>query len=341
MHRILVVMPNWYGETLFATPFLRALRQQQPDAFIATLGWPQCREVLLSNPHLNELIDYDERGIHRSPFAKWRLIRALHRRRFDTAFILRRSLSRSLMLALAGVPTQIGFENPKSGWLLSRRVPVADHPLHKASAYLPLLGAAGLAVVPGPYEYVVTEEERRTAREWLHSHEGLDGRPFVVLHPGANWPHKRWAPERFATLGDRLISTQRVQIVITGGPRDRALAESIRVHMSQRATVIAGQTSLRQLAACLEQARLVVSNDTGVLHVATALRRPVVALYGPTSPVITGPLGDPERTIILHHPDCCPRIPCYDPDHLSHPGMDAITVDEAYEAAVQLLSRHD
>ena len=120
MRRILVVLPNWYGETLFATPFLRALRQQQPDAFIATLGWPQCREVLLSNPHLNELIDYDERGIHRSPFAKWRLIHALHRRRFDTAFILRRSLSRSLMLALAGVPTQIGFENPHLSQPMSR-----------------------------------------------------------------------------------------------------------------------------------------------------------------------------------------------------------------------------
>jgi heptosyltransferase-2 len=338
MNRILVTLPNWYGETLFTTPFLRALRQQMPTAFIATLGRPQCKEVLLQNPHITEFLDYDERGAHRSLSGKWQVVSTLRERRFDAAFILRKSLSRSVMLCAAGIPTRVGFANPKSGWLLTHRVPAAGAARHKASTYLPFLEAVGLSVLAGPYEYTVSDEERQVARQWLSAQRSENGRPVVVLHPGANWPHKRWAPERFAALGDRLVESQRVHVVITGGPADAALADAVKHRMRHPAVVIAGQTTLRQLAAVLEQAQLIVSNDTGILHVAAALRRPVVALYGPTSSALTGPLGEPQRIAIVHHADCCPHVPCYQPDHPPHPGMDAITVEEVYQAACQLLS---
>ena len=337
MERILVVLPNWFGETLFTTPFLRALRSQAPQAWIATLGWPQCREVLLHNPHVSERLEYDERGTHRSLSGKRRLIHLLRERRFDTAFILRKSLSRSLLLVLAGVSARIGWANVKSGWLLTRRVHMPCPPLHKATTYLPLLEAVGCSKPDGVrYDYFVSEEERRQARELLRNVGAADGHPLAILHPGANWFHKRWAPERFAALGDRLAG-DRLQIVITGGPDDCALAESIVQRMHQPAAVLAGHTSFRQLGACLEQAQLVVSNDTGVAHIAAALARPLVALYGPTSPALTGPLSDPGRTTVLHHPGCCPSIPCYSPDRPPHAGMDSITVDEAYEAAKKLL----
>ncbi len=345
MKRILVVLPNWFGETLFATPFLRALRAQRPQAFIATLGWPHCREVLLHTPHVNVLLDYDERGAHRSLAGKWRLITVLRGQRFDTAFILRKSLSRSLLLRLAGISTRIGFANAKSGWLLTRSAPPAcaaggagrGVPVHKASTYLPLLEAAGLSDATGPYDYTVSEDERQTARELLNGCGDVRTRPLIILHPGANWFHKRWAPDRFAALGDRLAEAQHACVVITGAPSDRALAESITARMRRPATVLAGRTTLRQLGACLEQARLVISNDTGVLHLAAALGQPVVALYGPTSPALTGPLGDPRRMRVIHHTDCCPRVPCYHPDQPAHPGMQSITVDEVYAAARTLL----
>ena len=348
MNRILVVLPNWFGETLFATPFLRALHQQQPAAQVATLGWPQCRDVLLHNPHVHELLDYDERGAHRGLLAKWRLIEALRAHRFDTAFILRRSLSRSLLLVLARIPARVGFANAKSGWLLTRAVQAppapppttlgaGPAPVHKAAAYLRLLEAIGLSgSEAGGFDYAVAEPERQAARALLGG--GPDGGgPLVILHPGANWAHKRWAPERFAALGDRLAASHGVRLAITGAPDDRPLAQALQRRMAHPATVLAGRTSLRELGACLEQAQLVVANDTGVLHIAAALRRPLVALYGPTSPALTGPLGGAPRTVVLHHPDCCPQVPCYRPHHPSHPGMEAITVDEAYAAACRLL----
>ncbi len=371
MNRILVVLPNWFGETLFVTPFLRVLRQQRPDAYLATLGWPTCRAILLHNPHVDEFLDYDERGAHRGLAGSWRLIQALRAHRVDAAFILRRSFSRTLLLALAGIPTRVGFANAKSGWLLTHRVrpsPMPRHPamggdavvrvggmsphagrgvpgatgmpvgLHKAFSYLPLLEAVGLSVVRHTYEYTVSPEERRAVQELWPSTRDENGRPLIVLHPGANWSHKRWAADRFAALGDRLISAHQARVLITGGPDDVALAESIQRAMRQPAVLVAGQTTVRQLGALLEQVQLVVSNDTGILHLAAALHRPLVALYGPTSPTLTGPLGDPQRTAVLHHADCCPRIPCYQPHHPAHPGMDAISVDEAYAAACQMLN---
>ncbi len=338
MQRVLVVLPNWFGETLFATPFLRALRTQQPAAFIAALGRPACRQILSHSPLINELIEWDELGAQRGPVGAWRLSRALASSRFDTAFILRRSLTRSLIARFAGIRRLVGWSG-KGGWLLTDRVPPASAPRHKAVSYLPLLEAAGLAAESRRYEYTVTDAERQAARAWLRQQGLGDGRALVILHPGANWPHKRWAPERFAQLGDRLAESRSAQIAVTGGPEDTELAHAVRSRMRRPALIFAGQTTLRQLAACLEQARLVVSNDTGVLHLAAAMDRPLVALYGPTSPALTGPLGMPDRTVILHHPEGCPRVPCLRPDRPPHPGMDAISVEEACEAAVGLLER--
>lgn len=340
MDRILVVLPNWFGETLFVTPFLRALRAFSPNAWIATLGWPQCRAVLLHNPRVNKLLEYDERGAHRGPVGKWRLIRSLRRQRFDCAFILRRSLSRSLLLMLAGVPRRVGFANAKSGWLLTHRVTPSSAPVHKAFTYVPLLEALGASAPRGFYDYIVHDTERAAAARLLDERPGAEGGPLVIVHPGANWLHKRWPADRFAALADRLIADRGAHILVTGSPDDAPLADDIKRKMRHAPTILAGRTTLRELAVLLEQAQVVISNDTGVLHIAAALGRPVVALYGPTSPALTGPLGEPERMIVLHHPDCCPEIPCFAPDRPPHPGMDSISVEEAYAAAVKLLQGH-
>jgi len=339
MNRILVVMPNWFGEALFTTPFLAALRAARPDASVTALGVSRCHEVLAHNPNLQELILYEEQGLLRSLRAKARLIAELRSRRFDTAFILRRSLSRTVLLVLSGIPKRIGFANAKSGWLLTHRVQAPSVPTHKAQVSLRLLEPFGIDDHRASYQYYLTEEEREHARGLLRSHGVSDGKPTVVLHPGANWAHKRWSPERFAELATRLIQHQPLSLVVTGGPDDQPLVQTMLNRMTGRPIVLAGQTRLRQLAACLEHASLIVANDTGILHIATALGRPVVALYGPTSPAITGPLGNPDRMIVIHHPDCCPAIPCVRPRHPGYPGMESISVDEVYDAAITIMDQ--
>jgi lipopolysaccharide heptosyltransferase II len=264
-------------------------------------------------------------------------VRALRARRFDTAFILRRSLSRSLLLALAGIPMRVGFANPKSGWVLTHRVVPSPAPQHKAWTYLQLSTALGWEGPPQPCTYTVGDEERSQALRWLEAKQWVEARPLVLLHPGANWAHKRWPSERFAELGERLVSLRQVRVLITGGPGDWEVARSVAERVRSPAACLVEPMGLRQLGALLEQVHLVVSNDTGVLHLAAALQRPLVALYGPTSPSLTGPLGEPGRLAVLHHADCCPRIPCREPDHPSHLGMEAISVDETYQAACSML----
>ena len=338
--RLLVVVPNWFGEVLFATPFLRALRRAAPAAFIGVMGVLRGEEVLANNPNFDEFLVYDEDGLHRSFQGKRALIAVLRKERFDAAFILRKSLTRTLLVTLAGIPRRIGFEHPKSNWLLTHRVKAPSAPAHKAHVYLNLLEPLELREEPpGAYEYFLTEDEQAAAGAWLRERGWPDGTALVILHPGANWPHKRWPPERFAQLANRLAQRPGRAIALTGGPDDEPLIRRISGRMSAPPLVLAGQTTLRQLAACLERASLVVSNDTGVLHIASALRRPVVALYGPTSPAFTGPLGAPERTVVIHHADCCPEIPCFNPNHPRHPGMDAISVDEVHDAAERLLTQ--
>jgi len=337
--RFLVVLPNWFGETLFVTPFLQALRAAHPEALIAALGVARCEEVLAQSPHLDEFLLYDDQRIHRTFRGKRALIALIRSRGFTAAFILRKSLTRTVMLVAAGIPRRIGFDNPKSGWLLTDRVRMPAEPMHKAHGYLRLLAPLGIAADHRlRCRFDLSPQEQEAAARRFQEHGVPGDRPVVVLHPGANWPHKRWSPERFAEVGDRLARESGCAILITGGPDDGSLVEAIRRRMANAPLVLAGETTLRELAACLERAQLIVSNDTGVLHIACALGRPAVALYGPTSPAFTGPLGDPARTTVIHHPDCCPHIPCYRPEHPSHPGMDAISVDEVYAAARRYLT---
>lgn len=337
--RLLVVLPNWYGEALFATPFVQQLRAALPEAFIAGLAVPRVHDVLAHHPAFNALLFYDEDGADRSLAAKWRLADHLRQARFDAAVILRRSASRTALMALAGIRRRIGFDNRKSGWLLTERIAPGAPNRHRAVTYLDVLTAFGIQPTEPPrYRYDVTPEEHEAADRLLESQDIERGRPIVVVHPGANWPHKRWPAERFAQLADRLAQAGNGRaLVVTGAPEDQPLADQIARHARTRLRSLVGRTSLRELGACLTRASLIVTNDTGVLHIACALGVPSVALFGPTSPRLTGPLGEPSRIRVIHHPECCPAIPCLEPDGPPHPGMASISVEEVFDASRSLL----
>ena len=342
MKRILVALPNWFGDALFATPFLALLRERYPRALIAALGVGRAQEILQGNPAVDALIRLDRPEAH-AALRGWRLWKRLRDGRFDTAVLLRRSLSRTALIAAAGIPRRIGHDNAKSGWLLTDRVPMLSGPVHRAGTYLALLRAldpepASHPARPPVYQYYPVAEERTQAAALLTESGLRPDEPFIALHPGANWEHKRWPAARFAELGDTLQARLGLRVVMTGTGSDQPLLQPLASRMRQPPILLAGRTTLRQAAAVLERARLVVSNDTGMVHLASAMGRPVVALYGPTSPALTGPLGPAERTVVIHHPGCCPCVPCYQPHHPGFPGMESISVEEVHEAAKKLLN---
>ncbi|MBI4355720.1 MAG: lipopolysaccharide heptosyltransferase II [Candidatus Omnitrophica bacterium] len=337
--RWLVVTPNWFGDTLFATPVFRALRRHGSQAYLAALTVPRCREVLDGNPYVDEAILYDEEGKDRGVLGKLALISVLRRHRFDAVVILRRSLSRTLLLTLAGIPRRIGYTAPRSRWLLTDPVPEPAVRLHRADTYLGLLEAVGIGGDRGGCDFIVGEDDRSAVRRLLAERQRAEGQPLVVLNPGGNWEHKRWPAASFAALGNRLIRECGAAIAITGAPSDVPLVESIAAQLARPPLIAAGRTTLKQAGALFEHAALVIANDSGPLHVAASLRRPLIGLFGPTDPALTGPYGSGPFAVI-HRRDGCPEIPCYHPDRPPHPGMSAITLEEVFARACPLLPTH-
>ena len=144
MKRILIVNVNWLGDTLFATPFIRAVREKYPKAHIAILTHPRCRNMLEGNPNIDEIIIYDEKKQHRNLLGKFSIISYLRSKKFDTAFILKKSLSRALLLLFSKIPRRIGYRSKRAGFLLTEKAMVPDKKLHKVEYFLNLAKAVGI-----------------------------------------------------------------------------------------------------------------------------------------------------------------------------------------------------
>jgi lipopolysaccharide heptosyltransferase II len=313
--RILIVNVNWVGDVIFSTPFIRAVREAHPGAYIACLLHPRCTEMLEANPHLNEIIVYDEDRKHKGLIGKIALIMALRKKRFDMAFLLHRSFTKALITFLAGIPKRVGYPTKNRGGILTKVVEAPDEAQHKVEYFLNIARAVDIRMGDVSYEFFVEDADRRFVRELLAG-EGIgDKDPVVVLCPGGNWDPKRWPRENFASLGDLLSEKTGARIVISGAPKDAALAESILALMKHRPVIAAGRTTLKQLGALLERANLVIANDSGPMHIAVAVKARTIALFGPTSPLLTGPYGKGNYRIIVGKPpvkDPACEVPCYD-----------------------------
>jgi lipopolysaccharide heptosyltransferase II len=337
-HRILIVNVNWVGDVLFSTPAIRAIRKRYPQAYIACMVVPRCREALEKNPHLDELLIYDEKKEYKGLSGKLRLIASLKSRRFDTVFLFHRSLTRTLMVALSGIKERVGIDNPKRGFLLSKKVEPQRADIHKVEQFLNIVKAKDIPPAGRNMELFISKEDEVFAREYLNSQGVKEGKPVIVLNPGGNWNLKRWPAARFAELGDKLAGLFGAQILITGAEKDVELGNAITGMMKNRPVVTCGETTLRQLAAILRHADLVISNDSGPMHIAVSQSAKTIALFGPTDPKVTGPYGEGKYVVIqkpLPKPDC--KIPCYNLRCEDNACMKAITVEDVIKEAAKLL----
>jgi len=334
--RILLVSVNWLGDLLFLTPAIRAVRHAHPDSFIAALSPRRGMDLLEGNPHLNEVIPMPEgRGLRH--LAGWLpLIRRLRAERFDSAFLFHRSFTRAAAVWAAGIPERIGTRTAKRGWLLTTAVemPPPDT-LHKVDLMLRVVEAAGIRPDGQHYDACLRPEDAQAA-EQLARELGIGPSDRVVaLHAGANWLLKRWPARRFAELADRLAERHGAKVLFIGGEGDRPLIEQISGRMRARPLVAAGRTTFRQMGALLKHTRLLISNDSGPLHMGMAAGVPVVALFGPTDPALSGPVNG-AKAITLFGSIGCP-VPCYRLDCPANLCMEQITVEQVLEAASRFL----
>ena len=302
--RILIIKPSAIGDVVHALPVLNLLRKRWPAAKISWLITPACAGLLEGHPQLDELILFERKQFGhawRSPRvakALWRFARDLRRRRFDLVIDLQGLLRSGWLAWETGAATRIGFSNARElGWIFyTHRIPIHTQEQHAIDRYLAVAAALGCETDRVEFPFATTEEDRAAVAKMLP-----EGKPFAVLLPGTNWATKRWPIEHFAACVEPLKSRFGLQTIIAGGPGDSELAKKI------DGLNLCGKTTLRQLVALLERAELVIANDSGPMHIASALGKPLVTPFGPTNPVRTGPYRRMDTVIRLD----LPCSPCY------------------------------
>ena len=305
MPRILIVAPNWIGDTLLAQPLFARLRRKLPSAVIDAMAPPWTAPVLRRMPEISDVIE--------APFlhgklelrARWRLGRSLRAHQYDEAIVLPNTFKAALVPFFAEIPLRVGFVGETRYGLLT-----LVHRLDEKK--LPLMAEryAQLAERPGappprplaPAKLNVDEANLIIALGRL----GLSrAKPVVALCPGAEFgPSKRWPAGHFAALARRLAAMGRT-VWIFGSPNDRPIGEEIAKLAEGAAVNLCGRTDLAAAIDLLSIAEIVVTNDSGLMHLAAAVGRPIVALYGSSSPEHTPPLTERAR-LVRTGIDCSP-----------------------------------
>ena len=370
--RLLVRGVNWLGDAVMTTPALLRLRERFPQAHIALLSPAKIAAIWERHPAVNEVIAFAP-GENIFPIA-----RRLRAGRFDLALVLPNSPRSALESFLARIPARVGYARPWRTWMLTDAVPqragfVAMHKrspaevramlttpkdcggapdipqtAHHLHHYLHLTAALGANPQPVAPTITVADEEVVAIRRRFGVGAAAGGaQPLFGFNAGAEYgPAKRWPVERFIETAVRLHEGTGCQAWIFGGPGDRELATQLaagiraaRPAAANSLSVLAGQTSLRELCAALRACDSVLTNDTGPMHLAAAVGTRVVALFGSTSPELTGPgfAGD-GRAVVLRGQAAC--APCFLRDcPVDFRCMTSLAVDRVVEAMLRTRAR--
>jgi heptosyltransferase-2 len=286
------------------------------------------------HPHIDQVLVRDGQRSWRMRLVQ---ILSLRRSTYNMVLLLPNSFRAALYAWLVGSPIRLGYATDGRRWLLTHAVPAAAAiPPHQIDAYLQLVAALGVPIVErSPMLAPTPQAEMEAEHLWGAQGWGPDDR-IIGICPGAAFgPAKRWWPERFAALADRLIASEGFRVVFFGSPNEVSLVEHIRAHMTQEAASLTGQDTLGSFMALAARCTLVISNDSGSMHIANAVGTRVVALFGPTDPRRTAPTAAPAA--VLHYDlDCSP---CFRPTcpYSDHPCMRFIEVDDVYRAVLDIL----
>jgi heptosyltransferase-2 len=331
---ILIRGVNWIGDAVMTLPALRAIRKAMPGDKISLLVKPLVAPVFEHDPSIDEILLYDER--YSGLTGKLKLSRELKRKNFTLSILLQNAFDAALIAFLAGIPRRVGFARDMRGFLLTDPIPYSneDFTMHHIDYFLEILRRYGIEAQPSEPWIYLTLEERLRARDRL---SGLK-RPIVGIPPGASYgSSKQWLPGRFAEFAEKVIKELEGSVVIYGGESEKALSEEILSLCrgeTGRLVSMAGETSLREMVSMVSESDLIVANDSGPMHVAYAVRTPLVALFGPTHPLLARP---PVEESVSIFKDICP--PCYlrkCPKEQTE-CMEAITTEEVFESAKKLL----
>ncbi len=339
--RILISRTDRLGDVILSTPVIRYFRKKYPDAYIAFMVRPYAKDVVFNNPDLNEIIIYDKDGSEKCFFATCMFAWKLRKKKFDTAIALHPTNRTHIMFFIAGIPARIGYDR-NLGNLLTVRVPHKKQEglKHEAEYNFDLLKDAGFDTEGADiHPYIVTSGEEKKVVDAVLKDQGLGSKDIIAVHSGASCRSKRWDSENFAKVCDQLIEKHNSDIVLIGGAETEECSRAVARSMKNEAKDLTDVFLVGELAEFLSRCKLLISNDSGPVHVAVSVGTPVVAIFGRSdaglSPKRWGPLG--EKDIVLHKYVGCEKCLAHNCDK-DFECLKAITVDEVFEAAEKILN---
>ena len=364
IERIVVRGTNWVGDAVMTVPALCKLRGLFPNAHITLATRSLTAGLFTDADFLNDL----QLHVHTGVLSVIGQVREWRKRKFDLAILFPNSFEAALVAFLAGVPTRVGYGTDGRRMLLSNQLQLPEWrgSRHEVYYYLEIIeqlerlvvnpkaiaGHASVSYVNNPHDAPpdgslrVGDARRVEADNLLHAYgtEGIrddeqNSHPLIALCPGSiNSRAKRWPAERYAALADRLIDELGAEVVLVGSKDEVDVSMEVDRLMRDKAVMLTGQTELADAVAVLSLVDLLVTNDTGPAHIASALGRPTLVIFGPTDPLTTRPFS-PLGEIVRHPPDCAPCMLRDCP--IDHRCMTAISPDEVFERARIMLTNRD
>jgi len=311
IRRILVRSTNWVGDAVMTLPALEAVKQNFPESSITVLARPWVVPLFKCHPAVDEVMPYEKRKGFVADLAEMaRVINVIRKQEFDLAVVFQNAFEAAFLTYFGGVRYRLGYNTDGRGILLSHRVVRNKEVLkvHQVEYYLSLLRAMGLEAASGDPEIYIADGDMEKAGDILHS-KGIQDRDFLVgLSPGAIYGEaKRWPPDRFARIGDWAAEKWHARVLVMGSPKETDICESVCASMTNEVFNLCGRTSLSEAMGVIRHCGFFVTNDSGLMHVASALGVPTVAVFGSTDPVATGPRG-PNTRIVKHDIECAPCL---------------------------------
>jgi heptosyltransferase-1 len=334
-HNILLIKPSSLGDIVHALPTAAALRRRFRSASLTWLVKREWADVLAGNPSIDRVLSVD------LSLSGWlQAVHAVRAGKFDLVVDLQ-GLFRSAILGwLSRAPVRVGFANGREGssWFYTDRVSIPEPTMHAVERYLLIARALGVAsqqIDRSEFPLAVDSAVDKRLCQWLISTGISPGTALVALNAGARWFTKQWSPESFAQVADRL-QKEGIRVVVIGDTAENHPGRAVVGYMKTSPIDLVGKTSLKELIALLKRVRLLITNDSGPMHLAAALGTPVVALFGPTDPSRTGPYG-PGHLILRSGIPCSPCLSrrCANPRMLEC--LTSISPEEVFHQALQMV----
>ena len=341
---IVVRAPNWIGDAVMCTPALMDIRESYPNANITLWARPAIAELLRDHPGIDQVLVYDYQESHAGFLGRVRLMAQLRTQGFQLAILLQNAFEAALLTFLAGIPNRWGYGTDGRRLLLSKSVAISQkkRSIHQVQYYQSLIQQVVGRTIPRGLQLTASDEDEVRVDERFPELIASHGDYLIGLNPkhGAVYgSSKRWLPDRFAELADRVMeqiqhvvgSDARVKCVVVGGSEEEALARTIASYMNMKPIILSGKTTLRELMAIIRRCSLFITNDTGPMHIAAAFNVPMVAIFGSTDPRHTAPFRL-EDTVVQHPVTCSPCFLRLCP--IDHRCMSQVSVQQAYDVAI-------